>query len=93
MFGFEPITAMYNILEAIRPLLVVAGIVVILTFLLKKEIMLALTTLFVIAFLYFAFQPGVIENIGASTAKILTIETNTPETPAEAGTNQTLLAK
>ncbi len=75
MFGFEPITAMYNVMEAVRPLVAIAGFAVILMFLFRKEIMMAVVTLFVIAFLYFSFQPGVIENIGASTAKILTIET------------------
>lgn len=75
MFGFEPIAAAYNVIEFARPLLIIAGVIAILAFLFKGQILAAFATLFVAALLYFSYQPEVLENIGASTAKMLTINT------------------
>ena len=38
MFGFEPIVVTYNIIELLRPLLIVVGIVAILIFALKDRL-------------------------------------------------------
>ena len=75
MFGFEPMVAAYNILDLARPLLVIAGFIAMLALLFRGQILSSLATLLAVALLYFTFQPGILENLGASAAKILTIET------------------
>jgi hypothetical protein len=75
LFGFEPMVAAYNILDLARPLLVIAGFIAMLGLLFRGQILSSLATLLAVALLYFTFQPGILENLGASTAKILTIET------------------
>jgi hypothetical protein len=84
MFGFEPISAAYNVLEFARPMLIIAGVIAILAFLFKGQIMAAFATLFIAALLYFTYQPSILENIGANAAKMLTIETGVEtDTPAD----------
>lgn len=84
MFGFEPMVAAFNIIELLRPLLIVVGIVAILMLLFKGQIGMTILTLFVVAFLYYSFDPAIMQNIGKSTIEVLTIsEPLNPATPTQ----------